>query len=108
MLKIVARPKFTATVVVNTVAIQGSFTAHFIARPTDELEALEKAALANGGGAQDVLLEVCEGFEGVELPDGPLAYTGPESLKKLLTWQGIGPAMSRAYHRALWDEAQGN
>lgn len=108
-LKIIAQPKFTAEVVVNTRHLKGSFAAHFVAMRTSELEALQEERIKKGDGAQGYLLDVCKGFDPVELPDNSmLAYVGESSVKQLLDYPGIGPAMSKAYHRALWEEEQGN
>lgn len=108
-LKIIAAPKFTVEVVVNTRHLKGSFTAEFVAMRTSELEKLQEDRIQKGDGAQGYLLDVCKGFQPVTLPDdSTLAYVGEVSVKMLLDYPGIGPAMSKAYHRALWEEAEGN
>lgn len=107
-LKIVSRPEFATTVQVNLAYLQGEFPARFVALPQDELQALERAAIAAGKGPQGILYDVCRWFGEVELPDGPLPYVDATSLTKLLNYQGIGPAMVKAYYTALWEEARGN
>lgn len=108
-LKLVERPEFEATVVVNTAHLKGEFAARFVALRTSELEAAQEKRVKAGDGLQGLLLEVCVGFQPVELPGGrTLEYAGEESVRELLDYPGIGPAMSRAYHRALWEETAGN
>lgn len=107
-LKIVARPEFETTVKVNLAWLQGEFSARFVAMPIDALEALQAEAPVPARAEDHVLQQVCLHFDDVELPDGKLAYTGPESVAKLLAWPGIGPAMSAAYFKALWGAASGN
>lgn len=108
-LKIVAKPQFTTQVVVNTRHLKGTFNADFVAMRTSELEKLQDKRIKAGDGAQGYLLDVCVGFQPIELPnDVTLAYVDESSLKMLLDYPGIGPAMSKAYHRALWEEAEGN
>lgn len=107
-LKIVDRPSFTTTVVVNLAWLQGDFQARFVALPIDQLEAMERAGIAAGKGPQAILHDVCTWFADVELPSGLLQYVDGKSLTTLLNYQGIGPAMVRAYYSALWEEARGN
>lgn len=107
-LKIVDRPSFVATVMVNLAWLKGSFQARYLALPIDQLQALDKARIEAGKGPEAILYEVCTGFDDVELPTGPLNYVDNTSLDKLLNYQGIGPAMVRTFYNALWEETQGN
>lgn len=108
-LKIVARPTFDTDVVVNTRHLQGDFKARFVALPSSRIKAIETAALQAGQAPDEaLLLEVCEWFETVELPECALPFCGPDSVKALLDYPGTGPAMTKAYYRGLWEEAQGN
>lgn len=115
-LKIILRPRFTATVVVNTANVQGDLQVTFVGLPTSALTAIETAAVEAGRNPQDaVLAAVVQGFEPVELPpDGgrdsgsTLYFTGPESVTVLCDWPGIGPAILRRYYSAVWEERRGN
>lgn len=107
-LKIVDRPEFEATVVVNTRHLKGDFKARFVALPGSRIKAAEEAAIQAGKGPEGLLFDVCTWFEPVELPEGPLNHVDGGSLAKLLDYPGIGPAMVKAYYRALWEETQGN
>jgi hypothetical protein len=107
-LKLIATPDFETTVHVATAHTTGSFRARFVAKRSSELREMSER-YAQAGDAQGLLMDVCTWFEPVELPDGStLEHTGADSLRQLLDWPGIGPAMSLHYHRALWEEARGN
>lgn len=107
-LKIVARPEFETTVVVNLAYLKGDFKARYVALPIDELQQMERKGIAAGLGPSAILFDVCTWFGDVELPSGPLTYDGTPSLTRLLNHQGLGPAMVKAYYAALWEEASGN
>lgn len=108
-LKIVARPVFETTVVVNMRHLKGDFKARFVALRSSAIKAIETEALKAGQSPDEaLLLEACEWFETVELPEGPLPYVNADSLLKLLDYPGMGPAMTKAYYRGQWEEAQGN
>jgi hypothetical protein len=116
MLKIIARPTFTATVAVNTANVQGDLQVTFVALRTSAITKIEQAAIEAGQNPQDaVLLAVVQGFDPVELPpdDGrdtgsTLYFTGPASVTQLCDWPGIGPAILRRYYSAVWEERRGN
>lgn len=103
MLKIEQNPQFTTTVVVNTLHTKGSFKATFVARRESELQALEKAAVAAGRGAQGVLPDVTVAVSELELPGNP-----NPSVQEALDYPGIAPAMVTAYYRGLHMEQLGN
>lgn len=108
MLKTIDSPEFDVTVTLNTKLIQGSFVMRCVGLPGPKIEALEKQSIADGKGPQGVLATVVKGHETVELFGEEIVFTGPESIERLTAYQGVGPAMLRAYHSALWEEASGN
>lgn len=107
-LKIVSRPKYTTTVEVRTLHLQGSLQVTFIALAQSEIRALEQRAADEGLNVQKVVLDevVCE-HETVEI-NGHLVPYSSTSLGKLLDYPGVGPAILRRYYASLWEETQGN
>lgn len=110
MLKIVRHPVFTAPVLLNTLVLKGEFDVSFVALPTSELKALEKDGLEQGLTLQHATLRgVVKGWTALEIDGQPFPFVSIEdSLPKLLDQPGVGPAMLKAYYRALWEEASGN
>lgn len=108
MLKTIAKPEFDVVVKINTKLIQGQFTMRCVGLPGPQLNELERQCIAAGEGPQGVLAKVVVGHETVQLFDEEVSFTGPESIKQLTAYQGMGPAMLRAYHSSLWEEASGN
>lgn len=107
-LVIVDRPEFETTVHVRTAHLRGEFKARFVALPNSKLEELQHQAIQDDKGPDGLLYDVCTWFEDVQVPGRTISHKGPESLRDLLDWPGIGPAMAKAYWRALWEEASGN
>lgn len=105
MLKIESNPKFTATVRVNTAAIKGEFQVTYLAKPTDELDALDNG---EPRAWREVLKAVVVDSDPVEINGTPVRADTPAGLADLVRWPGVGPAMLAAYWQGLWGEAQGN
>ncbi len=108
MLKVIANPTFTNSVVVNTKALQGSFNVVFIAKPSSECKRLEAAAIERGDGPQGLLFDVVQSHEEVEVFGEALRTAGADSIRRLLDIPGVGPAMLKAYYNGMWEEASGN
>lgn len=102
MLKIVQRPAFTVTVMVNTLHTQGEFKMDCVALPQSELDAIDKKAIAEGR-SYGVLREAVTKLRELELPGNPLP-----NVAQALDYPGLGAAMLQAYYRGLYEEQQGN
>lgn len=109
MLQIDSSPTFTMTVKVNTRAIKGELPVTFLAKPLDELKAIEAQAQAEGKPPGDaVLAAVVRSFGDVEVGGEMLVGEKARDLARLIRWPGVGTAMSAHYWRGLYEEAEGN
>jgi hypothetical protein len=107
-LQTIDAPEFDVTVKVNTVLIKGSFSMRCVGLPGPRLKAMEDEARDTAEGPLGMLCGVVKGHDPLELFGETVEFSGPESVKKLLGYQGLGTAMMRAYHDKLWEEASGN
>lgn len=105
MLKIDADPKFSATVKVNTLAIQGEFPAKFRVLPSDELAALDDG---KPDSWKALLQRVVVDAGPVDIAGQAVRGDTPAGLADMIRWPGMGPAMLAAYWAGLYEAAQGN
>lgn len=110
-MKTQTNPLFTMTVLVKTLALQGSLTATFEAKRNSELKVLD----AKGAEMDNFVRAVTRRVENVQLsvPLQGLDASGnfdsqADGLTELLDWPGVAGALYRAYYKGLYEEEEKN
>jgi hypothetical protein len=85
-----------------------TFDAKFKRLASEDIDALQKRALAERLSDAQIAAEVMEDFRDVVDRDGNCIPYTPAALKRLLSWPGMGTAVCDAYFGSLKPAAEKN